>query len=166
VDVDLLQSVIWECPYFASMHYSWIWDQRSIINSRVWASRFFFYLVTQSSEVSYFQSVGSVCMWPLVFDDRDSLWEFEFQAFSMHSSYNPPECRIFEVRDLPPRVLLFWMTEIYFGSLGFGIFFCMLAESSKVSYFQSFRSIDACPQPSMAHIYFGTSRCLDGNLLK
>jgi hypothetical protein len=47
------------------------------------------------------------------------LQEFELQAFSMHSSYNPPECRISEVRDLPPHVLLFWTTEIHFGSSGF-----------------------------------------------
>jgi hypothetical protein len=34
----------------------------------------------------------------------------------MHSFENPPESRISEVRDLPPRVVLFWMTEIHFES--------------------------------------------------
>jgi hypothetical protein len=61
-------------------------------------------------------------MWPLVLDDRDSLREFELQASSMHSYYNPPECRISEVRDMPPRVLLLWTSEIHFGSSGFEIF--------------------------------------------
>jgi len=50
------------------------------------------------------------------------LQEFGLRAFSMHSSYNPSECRISEVRDLPPHVLLFWTTEIHFRSSGFGHF--------------------------------------------
>jgi hypothetical protein len=36
----------------------------------------------------------------------------------MHSSYNPMECHISKVRYLPPRGLLIWMAEIYFGTLG------------------------------------------------
>jgi hypothetical protein len=43
------------------------------------------------------------------------LQKFELPAFSMHRSYNPPDCFISEVRDLPPCVLLFWMTKIHFG---------------------------------------------------
>jgi hypothetical protein len=46
-----------------------------------------------------------------------------FESFLLFSrSYNPLKCRISEVRDLPPRVLLFWTTEIHFGSSGFGAF--------------------------------------------
>jgi len=47
------------------------------------------------------------------------LWEFGLWAFSMHSSYNPLECFISEVRDLVTRGLLIWTVKIHFGSLGF-----------------------------------------------
>jgi hypothetical protein len=45
-----------------------------------------------------------------------------------------------EVRDLPPRVLLFWTTEIHFGSSGFRNFQCTTLTILKVSYFRSVRS--------------------------
>jgi hypothetical protein len=65
-------------------------------------------------------------MWPLDLDDRDLLQEFGLRAFSMHAcSRNSLKCRIPEVRDLRARGLLIWMTQIYFGSSGFGHFQCM-----------------------------------------
>jgi hypothetical protein len=58
---------------------------------------------------------------PLVLGDRDSLLEFELWDFSSAFSCNPMKCRISEVRNIPPHVgLLFWTTEIHFGSLVFG----------------------------------------------
>jgi hypothetical protein len=63
-------------------------------------------------------------------------------AFSMHISYNPLERHISKVRDLPPRVLLFWMIEIHFGSLGFR---SPLLTQLLLSSSRSERSLDTCP---------------------
>jgi hypothetical protein len=89
------------------------------INGSQLLQDFFFFFLAQSFKVPYFRSVRFGIAWPFDLDDQDSLREFGLRALSMHRSYNPLERWIFKVLDLAPRVLLFWTTEIYFGSSGF-----------------------------------------------
>jgi hypothetical protein len=96
--------------------------------------------LAQSSEVSNSRSERSGDTWPLDLDDRDSLREFGLRAFFFCLFVQS-----FKVRDLPPRVLLFWTVEIYFGVRASGAFFYLLAQFSEVLNSQSERSGDAWP---------------------
>jgi hypothetical protein len=57
---------------------------------------------------------------PLQMNDQDLLQNSDIREFPFANMCNPPECRISEVRDLPPRGLLIWTVEIYFRTSGFG----------------------------------------------
>ena len=52
--------------------------------------------------------------------------EFDLQAFSMHSSYNPPECRISEVKDLPPHGLVDARSAITSGIWASGLLYSLI----------------------------------------
>jgi hypothetical protein len=63
----------------------------------------------------------------------------------MHSSYNPLECRISEVRGLPPHDLLIWTTEIYFETSGNSCSSALLYKPFGVLSLQSERCSSMCP---------------------